>query len=352
MNTILRQCRYAVHAMATICILIHAMTTREEMPEILDLRQLQLFDLLYTTRSVTRTAELLEQSQPTVSISLGKLRRQLGDPLFVRTPFGMRPTPRADALVVQARELLESLRRLSQWEPQFVPATARRRFSICMTDASHITLLPQLLAHVRALAPLVRIDALSIDGNTAQALETGKADLAVGYIPWLRSGIYQHTLFPQDWVCLANRRHPRIGKTLSLKAYLEEEHVNILGGTGARVLESALDGARIRRDIALELPGFLGLDAILSTTDLIATLPRHIGETLAELGHLKVHSCPLPIPAFTVKQHWHARYHNDPGSKWLRATMAALFLQHTPKGAPGAARNPATRRRQGTAGRA
>jgi len=222
-----------------------------------------------------------------------------------------------------------------------------------MTDASHITLLPQLLAHVRAVAPRVRFDALRIDGNTAQALESGEADLAVGYIPWLESGIYQQTLFPQDWVCLAKRRHPRIGQTLTLKAYREEEHVNILGGTGARVLESALDAARTRRNIALELPGFLGLDAILSTTDLIATLPRHIGETLAALGHLHLYACPVPIPAFTVKQHWHARYHHDPGNRWLRGTLATLFLQHTPKGAsPRARSDRAHRARRGSQPRA
>jgi DNA-binding transcriptional LysR family regulator len=302
-------------------------------PELLDLRQLQLFDLLYTTRSVTRTADLLEQSQPTVSIWLGKLRRQLRDPLFVRTPSGMQPTPQADALIGQAREILESLRRLADWEPTFVPATAQRRFRICMTDASHITLLPQLLAHLRAVAPNVRLDALRIDGNTAQALESGEADLAVGYIPWLESGIYQQTLYPQDWVCLANRSHPRIGKALTLQAYKAEAHVGIVGGTGAQVLETALHARRIRRRIALELPGFLGLYAIVSTTDLIATLPRHTGETLAKLGNLKVHACPVPIPTFTVKQHWHARYHHDAGSRWLRGTLASLFLQHTPKGA-------------------
>ena len=326
---------HAVHAMWPMCILRGAMKNPAA-PEIPDRRQLQLFDLLYTTRSVTRTAELLEQSQPTVSIWLGKLRRQLRDPLFVRTPAGMQPTPRADVLIGQAREILESLRRLSLWELEFVPATAQRRFRVCMTDASHITLLPQLLAHMRAMAPRVRIAALRIDGNTAQALESGEADLAVGFIPWLESGIYQQTLFPQDWVCLANARHPRIGRTLTRKAYTSEEHVNIPGGTGGRILESALEAERIHRDIALELPGFLGLSAIVSTTDLVATLPRHIGETLATLGGLRVHPCPVRIPTFTVKQHWHTRYHNDAGNRWLRETLATLFLQHTPMGAAGA----------------
>jgi len=309
------------------------MVTESPPVDMLDARQLQLFELLYTTRSVTKTADLLDQSQPTVSIWLARLRRQLRDPLFVRTPSGMQPTPRADALIGPAREILEALRRLSQWEPQFTPATAHRRFRICMTDASHITLLPQLLAHVRAVAPHVRFDALRIDAYTAQALETGEADLAVGFIPWLESGIYQQTLFPQDFVCLVNDRHPRIGKRLSLEAYVGEEHINIPGGTGGRVLETALDAAHVRRNVALELPGFLGLHAIVSTTDLIATLPRHIGETLAISGGLKVHRCPVPVPTFTVKQHWHVRYHNDAGNRWLRGTLATLFLQHSRKGA-------------------
>ena len=51
------------------------------------------------------------------------------------------------------------------------------------------------------------------------------------------------------------------------------------------------------------------------------------GETLAKLGGLNVFSCPIPIPTFTVKQHWHSRYHNDPGNRWLRELCASLFLR-------------------------
>ena len=125
--------------MHEMCILRGAMVkTARSSPSGVEFKLLQLFDVLYTTRSVTRAAHLLGQSQPTVSIWLSKLRRQLRDPLFVRTPSGMQPTPAADMLISQAREILESLRRLSAWEPGFVAATAQRRFRICMTDAAHI----------------------------------------------------------------------------------------------------------------------------------------------------------------------------------------------------------------------
>ena len=210
-------------------------------PPLLDANLLQLFELIYSTRSVTRAAEQLGLAQPTVSIWLGKLRKHLDDPLFVRTPSGMQPTPEADALIGTVRQALESLRALSQREARFDPATSDRRFRIGMTDASHITLLPQLLAHVRSVAPGVRLGAEQIDGQIGARLESGEADLALGFIPELGAGFYQQSLYTQDWVCLANGNHPRITETLTLADYQREEHIHIVSGTGHNLLESSLD---------------------------------------------------------------------------------------------------------------
>ena len=301
---------------------------------LLDIKLLRLLDQLYTTRSVTRSAEALGQSQPTVSIWLSRLRKELGDPLFVRTADGMLPTPRTDALMGTVREVLDGLQRLAQAAAPFDPSTAQRRFSICMTDASHITLLPQLLAHVRALAPGVVLEAKRIDAGLALALQTGEADLAVGFLPWLDAGFYQQTLYAQDWICLANAQHPRVaGETpahWNLAVYQAEAHIGISSGTGYQLPGSAVASQHLTRRIRLELPGFLGLSAILSTSDLIATLPRHIGETLARaagLGGLRVLPCPFEIPGFTVKQYWHARYHHGADSRWLRGICAELFMK-------------------------
>lgn len=299
-------------------------------PSLLDIKLLRLLDQLYATRSVTRAAEALGQSQPTVSIWLARVRQQLGDPLFVRTAEGMLPTPRTDALIGTVREVLAGLQRLAQTQATFDPPTAERRFRICMTDASHITLLPRLLSHVRAVAPGVALEAARIDGGLAGALQSGEADLAVGFLPWLDAGFYLQTLYGQDWICLANARHPRIGgetgKDWNLEAYQAEAHIGISSGTGYQLLDNAVAAQRVTRQIRLELPGFLGLSAILSTTDLIATLPRHIGETLARAAGLQVLACPLAIPGFTVKQYWHARYHHDSANRWLRGLCAELFM--------------------------
>jgi DNA-binding transcriptional LysR family regulator len=113
-------------------------------------------------------------------------------------------------------------------------------------------------------------------------------------------------------------------------AYQAEAHIGISSGTGYQLLDSAVAAQRVTRQIRLELPGFLGLSAILSTTDLVATLPRHIGETLARAAGLQVLACPLAIPGFTVKQYWHARYHHDSANRWLRGLFVDLFMQGAP----------------------
>lgn len=295
------------------------------MSELPETKLLQLFDVLYELRSVTRAAGRLGQSQPTISIWLGRLRQQVGDPLFVRTPGGMTPTPRADALIGPCREILASLGRLTSTEPAFDPATAQRRFRICMTDASHITLLPPLLERVRALAPGVRLEAARIDGSTEQALTTGEADLAIGYLPWLSGVIANQELFEQDWICLASPRHPRVHDRLGRRRYVAEGHVAIAAGTGATLLHRALTTQGIERRVVLELPGFLGLGAIIGSTDLLATLPRHIGTTLAHGNDLALWPCPLPVDRFDVGQYWHPRFEQEPGSRWLRDLVAELF---------------------------
>ena len=296
-------------------------------PEEIDLKLLRLLDSLYATRSVTRTAEQIALSQPTVSIGLARLRKMLSDPLFVRTSEGMQPTPRTEDLMPAVRQVLAGMSQLISSASQFDAATSERTFRIFMTDASHITLMPRLFAHVHALAPGIRLEAATIGPQMASELQSGEADLALGLIPGLEAGFYQQALFDQDWICLANPRHPRLGAKLTLKTYLTEAHVGIVSGTGATLLDNALYRAGQQRQVQLALPGFLGLPAILQGSDLIATLPRHIGETLAHSDRLRVLPCPLPIDGFTVKQYWHTRFHHDPANTWLRGICSSLFLQ-------------------------
>lgn len=308
-----------------ICIAFINVAEIENDIPLIDVKLLRLFEMLYTTHSVTRCADLLGQSQPTISIWLARLRTLFGDPLFVRTPAGMQPTPRADELIGTCREALVLLRRLSDIKAGFLPETARRTFKICMTDASHVTILPRLSSRIALLAPQVRLEAIRIDSTTAEQLRSGLADIAFGFLPELEAGFYQQVLYAQDWVCLVSPAHPRIHKALGSAAYHSEAHVGIAATAGHLSIDILLERAGVKRRVMLQVPGYLGLESIVSQTEMIATLPRDIGEAMARSEGLKLFKCPVQMPDFDVKLHWHARYHYDPGNRWVRQVCAELF---------------------------
>lgn len=291
----------------------------------LDIKDLQLIDLMYITRSVTQTAEALGQTQPAVSIHLRRIREIVKDPLFVKTSEGMSPTPRAETLVKEARDVIERVRHLSHESPEFEPMTSSRIFRLCVPDAAQITLLPKILQYTRLHAPDVQIEALPIDENTAEVLENGKADLAFGgFVPHMNDTFYQQAIYEQDFICLVNPHHPRIKDQLSLDDYQREAHVTVSYGGSNRVINAEMERLGIKRKILLSLPGFLGVSRVIAVTDMITTLPRQIGEDLAELSRLRVVPCPAPLPVYKVKIYWHPRYHFDPANRWLRQLCSTL----------------------------
>lgn len=294
--------------------------------ELLDIRLLRLFEAIHSAGHVTKAADALGLAQPTVSVGLAKLREHFGDPLFIRTADGMLPTPLSATLITPIRDALQALRLISDWRSDFDPGSTSRNFRIAMTDASHITLLPVILSAARETAPSITLEASRIDERLPSALQSGDIDLALGLIPSLETGFFEQTLFQQDWICLASPEHPRLANGLTLARYQREDHISIVSGTGQTLLEKAVQERGVERRIALRLPGFLGLASILAASDLVATLPRHIGTTLAKLGGLAMHECPFEITQFSVKQHWHGRYHHDPANRWLRNLCARLFL--------------------------
>ena len=74
-----------------------------------DLNLLVIFDAVMQEKSLTRAGRRLGMSQPAVSHALARLRHMLKDELFVRSPEGMRPTPRAERMLEPVRAALQEL---------------------------------------------------------------------------------------------------------------------------------------------------------------------------------------------------------------------------------------------------
>ncbi len=294
----------------------------------IDLRLLTIVNELNKTRSVSQAAENLELSQSAVSMSLARLRKHFKDPLFVRTPDGMEPTPQMSELIElleKAEGLLESalVHRIA-----FHPATSDRAFRLGATDITRVTILPALMKRLHATARGVGIELQDISEETPRLLHAGRLDLAVGYMPSTGSGFCQQRLFKDRFVCAVRANHPRIDQTLTLEQFESEPHVVLTTpGSGVEVVEKALEANRIRRKVRLRVPGCFGISSIITGADCLAIVPEQLGRLIASAGRIKLVPVPLPLPPYYVVQHWHERYTHDPASKWLRGLIAELFLE-------------------------
>ena len=292
----------------------------------IDTRLLAVFNEIYKSRSVTAAAEALDMGQPAVSVALSKLRHQFGDPLFVRTSNGMEPTPFSEGLVQPVREALDAVEKVLGHRGEFEPASAERSFRISMADISQLVLLPRLWEALRETAPGIRIEIVPMSSDTARLLESGEADLAVGFVPQLEAGFHQQTLFMQNFVCMLARDHPRIGDSLDLAGFEAEDHA-VISSSGAApgILEREIARQGITRRVVLKIPSFLGAAFVIEHTDLLLTVPRRLGDVLQGRGAFRFLPVPFPLPEYEVKQHWHERYHHDEGNRWLRRLVSRLL---------------------------
>jgi DNA-binding transcriptional LysR family regulator len=293
----------------------------------LDLNLLVVFNQLLAERRVSKVAENLGVSQPAVSNSLAKLRRLLGDELFLRTPRGMEPTPYADQLAEAVSYALAMLHSGLNQHSRFEPASTQRAVTIGMTDIGEIYFLPALIERLRREAPGVTLSTVRNTAvNLKDELEAGKVDLAIGLLPQLKAGFFQRRLFMQRYVCLMRCGHRLDKRRLSLAEFSAAEHLVVVStGTGHGKVDELLKRRGIERQVRLTVPHFVGVGHILQSSDLIATVPERLADRLVEPFGLAKVAHPAKLPEVGINVFWHAKYHRSPAHQWLRGLVFDLF---------------------------
>lgn len=302
---------------------------KESLPR-LDLNLLPVIVALAENRSVSAAARHLGMSQPAVSSALARLRASLGDPLFVRTARGMEPTPRALAVLAPARKALGIVGHEILSSQGFDPATSHWKITLALSDIGEMVFLPKILARLQAEAPHMTVRSVTLSvSQLERGLELGEIDLAVGYFPDLKgNNFFQQRLFSHGFVCLLRTSHPIKAAKLTPRQFMSLGHAVVNAeGRSQEVFERYLQKRGIRRRVVLNTPHFMSLPAIISASDLVATVPLAIGVWFSSTARVRWAKPPYPVPRFDLKQHWHRRVNNDAQSRWLRELVYSLFNQ-------------------------
>jgi DNA-binding transcriptional LysR family regulator len=291
-----------------------------------DLNLLVIFDAMARHRSVIRTAEAVGLSQPATSAALARLRGMFDDALFVRAGSEMKPTPKALELAPAVHRVVEAISTDILQQAAFEPAKAERTFTILTPDIGEMAFIPGVLQRLRQDAPHVRLHAVSMRRKAAaEALESGQAELAVGFFPDLqKAGFFQQGLFKTSYTCITCVGNQQAGPRMTMKQFLAARHVVVRPEGREHTFDKLLEEKGHHRQVMLELSHFMSLLAIMPGSDLIATVPDDIATAVGRYIPLKTIELPLRVPMIDVQQFWHRRMQHDPANKWLRGIFHAV----------------------------
>jgi DNA-binding transcriptional LysR family regulator len=289
-----------------------------------DLNLLTLLEALLATGNVTRAGDRLDLSQPAASRALGRLRRMLGDPLFVRGPQGLVPTRRTLALREPLAQALAAARAVVA-DPRFDPRSAAGSLRLIAADFETAALVPPLLAACAQAAPGLDLTVLPRGPDPFAQLAADAADVALGVYANAPSGFRRQRLYGDTMVCAVRRGHPALARPLTPPRFAALDHALIsITGEGGGVVDTALARLGLTRRIALRLPSFLAAPLVIARSDLIVTMPRRVAAEFAAYAPIVLVEPPVALPGFTISQLWHERAHADPRHAWLRRTIAAV----------------------------
>ena len=281
-----------------------------------DLNLLLVFQTLMTEQSVSRAAQKLGLAQPTVSSALRRLRLLLHDDLFMRTPQGIRPTPRALELATPIAEALEQLRTGLHPRELFDAATTQRHFAIGASDNVDYALAPGFAAFCRD-APLATFNLVEAIGESAiSMLDVGSIDVAVGLFDSLPKRFDSTPLYFENYICVARRDHPELGGGLTLQKFVALPHLLVFRDT-AKTVDAALAARGLVRRIAARVPTFALAPHLLSGTDLLTVVGERIGHDFVAHADFQCHPVPLDLPPWQISAIWRRRVNPDEGILWL-----------------------------------
>lgn len=293
-----------------------------------DLNLLTVFEALYRERSVGRAATRLSLSQSATSHALGRLRQLFDDPVFVRHPRGIEPTPRCRELADPILAVLADLRSALGIGKRFDPASLDKRFRISAHDYALALVIPPLLACLRKEAPRVELKCVSVHpAEVIGHLDRGDLDFALGGFVGIEAARVTRTkLFSDRFVGVARQGHASVRKgKMTLRTFLDLPQVMVApGGESRGDIDETLEALGHRRHIVATSPTFLALPYMVANTELIGVLPERLARMANPGTPLTLFELPFDMQPMTCNLLALAPMMDTAETRWMAGLLGAI----------------------------
>lgn len=300
-----------------------------------DLNLLGALDALLTERSVTRAAERLHVTQPTMSGMLQRLRYQFDDQLLMRVGRNMQLTQFGAALIRPVREALRNVEALAAAEPNFDPSISARTFTIMASDYCSLIFIPRVISRLARIAPDVRIIVQPLC-TPIEKLQSGDVDLCItsddrGLFGNYEDGdgVRSSYLFSDEFVCVVAQNHVLRG-AISIDQYLTFPHVGVQLAGNLNTIEAACVARHLPNyKPSYVVPDFSLIPGMVAASNLIGVVQERLAEIASRTLSIRTLAPPFKIPQIKETLYWHTRYSTEPSHAWLRGVVedeAAAWL--------------------------
>ena len=254
------------------------------------LKQLRAFCFTARTGSISLAAEELFLSQPSVTLQIQALEREMDITLFERRGPHIKLTPEGEILYQLADPLVEGIDKLRESFAAHYGKLESGELNIAAGESTILYILPEWIKKFAEAYPRIRIKLHNVTGRDGMAmLRADEADFAVGSMLEVPEDIIYRPNVTYDTVLITPKDHPLAGRE---KIRLEEispyglilppRHLSTWG-----TVKTVFSQHNVAFQVALEAGGWevikkyveLGLgvsivsDVCLTDTDRVARIP-------------------------------------------------------------------------------
>lgn len=295
-----------------------------------DLNLLKVFEALYNEGSASRAAVYMNVTQSAISAALARLRLLYGDPLFLRTGRGLRPTLLASQLKPVVSDALDKCRHSLSMALPMPESFSGRSVTIGLSDDFEIGIGPKLINIIARCAPQLRIIFRQSNSYLVEeALLERSVDLAISSGGISSRVLSRELLGEGGYLCLADQKQTGLDPvTFDIQQFVSHEQILVSSGGFVGIVDEALASLDLKRKIVASTTHFAALPYLLRESSAIATVPEHAAHAIAKLSGLQVLPCPIPLRRYPIELSWRTQWANEITVHKVKAGINECFSEN------------------------